>query len=546
MAFYSNRTTTLFKWLPGLILVGALSACGGSDNDDDDENQASGPTASTAQGTVEGVEEDTMLAFKGIPYAAPPVGDLRWQPPEPPADRGEILQANEFGGSCIQPASTFGAAESTEDCLYLNVYRPKAEGNYPVMVWIHGGSLETGSGGGSYDPTRLVGEDMVVVTINYRLGILGFLAHPELTTEGNGASGNYGIMDQRAALEWVQSNIASFGGDPNNVTIFGESAGGHSVLTHLVSPASEGLFHKVIVQSGSYQPTQRTLGTAESWGSGIATDLGCDTADDVLQCLRDTPAEDFIAAQDANDYSFYPNTRQDTYPNTIADGVASGQIAQVPVMLGSNMDEYRLFVALAELSGGDLTDNESTFRSQISGLTGIPTGSATMDGIVSAYPWNTAAYDNDVSLAFSAVGTDAVFACNSLDHARSLSSYVPTYKYEFSDRDAPSIIGDPTNYSFDLGAAHAFEIQYVFGGSEAVLSAIGMDADQVSLANTMVKYWSRFAKFGNPNGSGEPPFWPSFSAGSGEIMELAPAAVGTQTESNFNTVHRCDSVWLAD
>jgi para-nitrobenzyl esterase len=527
------------KWLTGLILVGILAACGGSDND-------SPTSVATTSGIVKGAEEETMLTFKGIPYAAPPVGELRWQPPQPIQPSWPPIQATEFKGPCIQPASTFGASESTEDCLYLNVYTPKEEGNYPVMVWIHGGSLETGSGGASYDPVRLVERGMVVVTINYRLGILGFLAHPDLRQASSDGSGNYGIMDQQAALQWVETNIANFNGNPDNVTIFGESAGGHSVLTHLVSPESEGLFDRVIVQSGSYSPDQRTLEQAESWGSGIVADLGCDTADDIASCLRAVPAEDIIAAQQANDYSFVPNERPDILPRTIADGLSSGDFAEVPIMMGTNLDEWRLFVTIQTLTraaSGDGTPllEASEYEAAIQADLGVP--AAVASTIAGEYPISDYGTDADApSLAQAAVGTDAIFACNGLSQASSTAAAgASVYAYEFADRDAPNILG--TNPGFDTGAAHAFEIQYVLA-SEAALTARGMTADQITLANHMADYWTRFARNGDPNSSdGTGTNWPSFGT-TGELLSLDAPTPSTITSTAFSTEHHC-SFWAS-
>lgn len=208
-----------------------------------------------------------MLAFRGIRYAKPPVRELRFAPPQPVEKPTGIVVADKFGSACPQYKSAFGPESLEEDCLFLNVYVPKAgEGPFPVMVWIHGGAFVAGSGGPEYDPSRLVAQGVVVVTINYRLGPLGFLAHRDLTNEQDGGSGNYGLMDQQLALRWVQDNISTFGGDPNNVTIFGESAGGLSVLSHVVSPKAQGLFQRAIVQSGSYDAISRTLAAAEQAG----------------------------------------------------------------------------------------------------------------------------------------------------------------------------------------------------------------------------------------------------------------------------------------
>lgn len=238
----------------------------------------------TSSGPVRGEDHTDFTAYLGIPYAKPPVGELRFAAPVAPDSWSAVRSATEYGSDCVQ--STGGGSE---DCLYLNVFRPKTAGPHPVMVWIHGGAFIFGSGAGSYVPTRLVSHDTVVVTINYRLGRFGFLAHPGLSAESDAnASGSYGIMDQQLALKWVKENIDNFGGDAGNVTIFGESAGGLSVLSHLVSPASENLFDKAIVQSGSYSLTQTPMATAQTAGEAFATAVGCDNADPAQEvaCIR--------------------------------------------------------------------------------------------------------------------------------------------------------------------------------------------------------------------------------------------------------------------
>src|ERR1700733_15064420 len=218
---------------------------------------AAAPVGATANGAVRGLANGAADEFLGIPYAAPPVGALRWQPPQPAASWAGVRDATKFAAHCPQLASPFGLASTSEDCLFLNVFTPKAGGQHPVMVWIHGGALVTGESD-DYSPAGLVADGVTVVTINYRLGALGFLAHPA-PADANGQSGDYGLMDQQAALRWVQRNIASFGGDPRDVTLFGESAGGLSTLSQVASPAARGLFAKAIAESGSYNLTQTSL-----------------------------------------------------------------------------------------------------------------------------------------------------------------------------------------------------------------------------------------------------------------------------------------------
>ena len=237
---------------------------------------ASGPVAGTANGPVRGLASGAVDEFLGIPYAAPPVGALRWQPPQPAASWSGVRDATQFAPHCPQLAGPFGQASTSENCLFLNVFTPshqRAGSHFPVMVWIHGGALVSGESN-DYDPTQMVADGVTVVTINYRLGALGFLAHPALA-DANGQSGDYGLMDQQAALRWVQRNIASFGGNPHNVTVFGESAGGLSTLSQVASPQARGLFERAIVESGSYNLTQASLASAEAAGQAFAVKAGC-------------------------------------------------------------------------------------------------------------------------------------------------------------------------------------------------------------------------------------------------------------------------------
>src|SRR5215470_13604848 len=242
-----------------------------------------GPVVTTDDGAVRGMTAGSVDEFLGIPYAAPPTGHLRWRPPQPPSDWQEIRDATQFAPSCPQPPTPFAPSGTfSEDCLYLNVYtlglpgggedhrlaRDGDEGGRPVLVWIHGGGL-TQEGSSNYDGAKLAADGAVVVTINYRLGALGFLAHPALASRPGGPAGNYGLMDQQAALRWVQDNIEAFGGDPGNATIAGESAGGLSVLAHLVSTGSRGLFQKAIVESGAFALNQKPLAAAEAAGEAF-------------------------------------------------------------------------------------------------------------------------------------------------------------------------------------------------------------------------------------------------------------------------------------
>lgn len=507
-----------------LALALGVSACS---DDDDDKKPVNPLQRDTAQGPVIGTDESGQLAFRGIPYAAPPQGELRFAAPAAAEARSSVLQATQFGSPCPQPDALFAQPSENEDCLSLNVYTPKTDGDYPVMVWIHGGSFTTGSGGGDYDPVRLVAQDVVVVTINYRLGALGFMAHPELSKESDG-SGDYGLMDQQAALRWVQDNITKFGGDPESVTVFGESAGGHSIMAQLASPDAAGLFDRVIVQSGSYSPEQMTLAEAETIGTALADKMGCSTA----ACLRELPVAEILAAQSSNQL---PNKRPDLLPLSIAEAISSEDFNQVPVLAGTNSDEGALFIGGEELRlQAQYTADQ--YAGRIGQLLEMSADSARVSEVVEQYPLDE--YDN-TSLALTAVYTDRRFACDSLAELRLLSLKVPTYAYEFADRDAPSLI--PAGF-FDYGAAHAFEIPYLLT-SEEIFRAQGVSDQQVALSNTMIQYWTSFAKTGDPNpASGVETLWAPFNTGG--FQQLVTPAPQSLSQSDFDAAHQCDSFWL--
>ena len=314
------------------------------------------PVAQTQNGKVTGIATEGMQAFLGIRYAAPPVGPLRWQPPQPVPASLATTAATAFGPHCAQLAGPYGVASTSEDCLYLNVYRPKlppheSPAALPVMVWIHGGGLVVGESD-LYDPVKLVTDGKtIVVTINYRLGFLGYFAEAGLDAEGH-AKADYGLMDQQFALDWVRRNIAGFGGDPTNVTIFGESAGGLSVLSNLVSPTAHGLFNKAIVESGGYALKLPTLATAEAAGAKVAAAFGCALAD--TTCLRNISTTDLLNAVAPGGGSVLTIVDGTIVPYSINTALAAGQFNRVPVMNGSNHDEYRLFLpAYAKLTAAE-------------------------------------------------------------------------------------------------------------------------------------------------------------------------------------------------
>ncbi len=479
----------------------------------------------TLDGAVQGTTVGTMDEFLGLPYAAPPVGSLRWSPPHPPAPWSGTRLAATFGPNCPQPASDFGLASMSENCLYLNVYKPEhTKSNtrsLPVMVWIHGGVFVWGESN-DYNPARLVEHGVIVVTINYRLGALGFLAHPALAEPSGGPSGNYGLMDQQAALRWVQTNISRFGGDPRNVTLFGESAGGLSVLSQLASPGARGLFAKAIVESGTYTLTPVSLATAEAAGESFAASAGC--SDQSAACLRALPVATILKDQNAGGYR--PNIDGQVLTESLESAFSSGDFNHVPVIIGTNHDERRLFVALAQLAGDPVTTGNYESMIQSS----LDVSAATAAQVVARYPLSRYA---SPALAFAAVGTDDSFACDAMTADQSLSKYVRTYSYEFNDENAPERYEPPVGFPY--GAAHESEVQYLFQLANTPFPGV-LTTPQRSLAATMRTYWTNFAKDAKPSSAGVPE-WKPFTGASHQTMSLDTPS--PHVETTFANQHHC-------
>jgi len=439
-----------------------------------------------------------------------------------------VRDATKFAAHCAQLATPFGVASSSEDCLYLNVFAPAGpkhgdKSHHPVMVWIHGGGLWLGASD-DYDPAKLAADGTVVVTINYRLGALGFLAHRALADRPGGSSGAYGLMDQQAALRWVQRNIRTFGGDPRKVTIAGESAGGLSVLAHVASPGARGLFAGAIVQSGAYALTQIPLEEAATAGEAFATKVGC--ANQTAACLRGLPLS-IIQANDSLPLSPYPGVVDgEVLKQSIGTALASGQFNRVPIINGTTHDEARLMVAFSELQGTPVT--EANYQAMIASELGVSAAVAAM--VATQYPLS--AYPSP-AVALSAVGTDALFACPALKLDKLASKFVATFAYEFNDVDAPQRFLPPV--SFPYGAAHASEIQYLFDLPTAPISGM-LTAQQQKLAASIRRYWAAFAARGRPSLADQPQ-WPRFDSHSQQMLSLVPPQA--QVDKGFAAAHHC-------
>ena len=518
-----RMTVLVGTCLAAAVVVGVASAATHKTK----KPKANPAVVATEDGALRGAISGGIRAFRGIPYAAPPVGALRWKPPQAHARWTGVRAATQFGSGCPQSLGPFGVPSTDEDCLFLNVYTPANAtpgSKLPVMFWIHGGSLITGEST-DYDPTALVKRGVVAVTINYRLGLLGFLAHPALSAESpTHDSGDYGLMDQQFALAWVKRNIAHFGGNPANVTVFGESAGGLSVRSLLVSPGAKGLFQHAIVESGTYAESVPTLAQAEAAGEALAAKMGC--TDQTAACLRALPVSTLLAGE--TQLTQLPNLGS-VLPEQYAAAFKSGDFNRVPVLSGTNHDEWMLFVDLLNSQLGSPV-TAANYQSQIATELELPSTAAAAP-IAAEYP--VGSYPTPYN-ALGAVGTDAIFACNEREDAQNFAQYVPTYQYEFNDPSPPfNFLLPPVPYS--LGAYHASEIQYLFPGASSTL-----DAAQQSLAGDMQGYWTNFAKTGNPNGAGLPT-WPAYaaSAEAQSLVEPAPAP-----ESTFAADHKC-AFWSA-
>lgn len=525
----------ILRWAAALlILVIALAGCAHTL-----PTAAHDPlVVSTSAGPVRGVRsvspDGGFRLFQGIPYAAAPVGALRWQPPVAPIPWTSVRDATKPGLRCIQDIRAdpdFGRP-TAEDCLNLSVWTPQAAtpgSPRPVMVWIHGGGFLNGSSD-IYNARWLATRgDIVVVSINYRLGALGFLAHPALAADRD-LLGNYGLADQQAALRWVRDNIAAFGGDPARVTIAGESAGAISVCDHLVAPESVGLFRGAIMQSGPCQ-AQTNLPAAERISIDYAARKGCADIRTAARCLRELPPERLITGPPyvrigANVLTG-PVTGTSRLPAAPQTVLGRGATARVPVLIGNTADEFTLFVAMRYLDRKGLPP----YRTLLADTFG-----AEAPLIAARYPLDR--YDGSAALAYAAAVTDGVFACPIDAYATGLARRrsPAVYAYEFSDRTAP--VPEPMRtLPFRVGAGHALELRYLFdiGGAPALTAA------QRTLADRMIAYWSRFVATGAPEVPGQPA-WPALDPERPQRLSLQtgePVLTG-----DFAEQHKCD-FWSA-
>lgn len=488
-----RHVVRLFAWI--MLLAGTTVAQA-------DER----PLVTVAQGRLAGTNDGGLRVFKNIPYALPPVGERRWRAPEPPASWTGTRDAAAFGPSCVQPpvppASVYydPPAAMSEDCLTLNVWTPAEAARAPVIVWIHGGSLRIGGAAEpTYDGAAFARRGIVFVSINYRLGVLGYLAHPALSAESpDHVSGNYGLLDQIAALRWVRDNVASFGGDPGNVTVMGESAGALSVTYLLVSPPARGLFQKAIVESTNLRAMPELARAAHGMPSGeeIGTALAAAVGADDLAALRAMDAEAVtLAAQRAR---FVPQGVIDgrVLPRQLPDAFDAGEMARVPLLTGFTAGEMRSGLVPLPPLPADAAAYGAMVRARYGELT---------PAFLALYP------ASDMRESLLAALRDAVFGWSSERMVRQYAAAgLPAYLYLFDHCDAAS-------RARDYCAFHASELPYVFGqtGPNGALAPNWPrpdGAEDAALSEAMTDYWTSFARTGNPNGTGRP-VWAPYAEG---------------------------------
>ncbi len=477
-------------------------------------------TIKTVQGKVHGktINDGKVRAFLGLPYAAPPVGDLRWKAPEPPANWKGARDATKYGARCAQGSlfedMAFQDSGPSEDCLFLNVYAPadaKEKSKLPVMFWIHGGGYVGGAGSeprhnGDFLPLKGV----VLVTINYRLGVFGFLATSELAKEGDGAAGNYGLLDMVAALHWVNANIAKFGGDPDNVTIFGESAGSFAVSTLMASPMAQGLFEKAIGESGAAFPGATNLGgeTVEEQakeGDAWMDLLGAKS----LKELRAMPASEILAeAAKKGAPKFAPDIDGRVLTEPVPKTYAEGKQAHVPLLAGWNRDEG----SFLPMPGMTVAQWKAMAEDKFKDRAGE---------FLKLYPGNTDEEALRSSLDFTGDSFIA-FGTWKWIEAQCKTGDEPVYRYHL-ELPAP-----PSKFNSAAFAFHSDDIEYVFGALDTRPGAVWRPEDR-KLSDEMMSYWTNFARTGDPNGPGLPE-WPQYCSDHALIHLDSTITSGTSSD----------------
>jgi para-nitrobenzyl esterase len=511
-----------------LVLSGVLAFVSGA------RGAGSQPKVKIDSGKIKGKLDGNTSVFLGIPYAAPPVGELRWKPPMPVARWSGVRDATKFGSRCMQGPvfsdMVFRDPGISEDCLTLNVWAPPKSGNrrLPVMVWIYGGGFVAG---GSSEPrqdgTNLAKHGVVVVSLNYRLGIFGFFSHPDLITEsGRNSAGNYGLLDQAAALEWVKRNIATFGGDPGNVTIFGESAGSFSVSAQMASPRAKGLFHKAVGESGAaFSATLpfKTLEVSSQDSAKFGTEvLGVKT----LAELRAIPAQKLLDStlkpEHGGAFRFTPNVDGYFLPQSVPAIFAAGQQNDVPLLAGWNRDE-----------GGVLEKEKPTAASLKEYA--VKQFGENAEEFLKLYPGDT---DEQALRSMKDIAGDRFIALSTWRwmEAQKKTGKSPVYRYRF-DQDHPPDPKRPPN----SGAYHSAEIEYVFGQLDPE-TWVSWRSEDRALSEAMQKYWSGFARTGQPSGDGLPA-WPAYDSSDRWTVMHLDAQIKAEPDTLRDRYLFLDRVW---
>ena len=489
------------------------------------------PVVRTDKGLVRGKASSMVTTFKGIPYAAPPVGQRRWKAPQPAQAWRGVRDATEFGGSCVQGTGWdpgYDQPTLNEDCLYLNVYVPSnARGrDLPVFVWNHGGG-NTGGAGRDTNPDKFVTKSGVIyVTINYRLGAMGWLDTASLErANSDGAAGNFGLLDQQAALRWIQRNIGAFGGDEDNVTLAGQSAGASNNCAQLASPGARGLFDRVVMESGGC--SARTPAAARASGDQLAAELGCASAATQVACLRGKSPAEVLAAQTKYRQSG-PVAGDDVLPTDPLVLLKERRLTRLPVLIGGNSDETQQSVFGAyDYLGNPLT------AAQVDDLVAstYPGGA---DQVRAAYPvgdyWSP-------TVAWGTIQSDQR-ACRDQTLRDRMGAATRTYTYEFAEKDGPpftSIWRLGTDYPF--GATHVNELGYLW---DYLGTALPFSSDQVELSDQMISYWSTFAKTGRP-APRYAPTWPRYRPG-GRLLQFVAPSAEVVAHGDIDAEHNC-ALW---
>ncbi|MCG5217915.1 carboxylesterase family protein [Streptosporangium soli] len=520
-----------------VMAVAGLSVIAACASATDTTSSSRRPVAHTSSGIVSGAYVGRDLQrFNAIPYAAPPTATLRWQPPQPVQAWKGVKDGTRTAPRCPQNANPADSnpASAAEDCLYLNVTAPRdipTGRRLPVMVWLHGGGFTQGAGG-DYDTQRLADAGVIVVTVNYRLGIFGFLGHPALP-----GSGAFGLLDQQAALRWTQHNAAAFGGDPRNITLFGESAGAFSTCAQLTSPTAAGLFDKAIIQSGTCSMRQMGIDPAggdtvwpsrqsgERIAAAAAEQIGCTDAAQTMACLRRAPASALLAAQQKIPATWAPSYGSDTLPLDPRRAVAEGRVHPVPLMVGTTAHEARYFVAMY-FDGPGRPLSRQTYQQFLRTAFG-----ADARRVAARYPVST---HGSPSLAWAAIATDHGWTCPTRAGNRLLARETPVYQYEFADDPAPRPAGFPVPADFPLGAYHGGELPYLFDGPGAATDQ-PLSTSQRRLADQMIGHWTRFAATGDPNDPSLPRWKPLTGKSANHVRFLSAA----RSNGDGSTEHHC-------